>query len=85
MVNDFPTFFSVNCALTLLSTLAMLKASDAFPGSDPDLKIREIKAWLKSKGVRDFEPVTLFSDQIAKVSHRLDAWNHPSHSLCRIR
>ncbi|KAL4065011.1 exoribonuclease 1 [Scleroderma yunnanense] len=31
-----------------------------------DDRVREVKAWLKSKGVRDFEPVSLFSDQLTK-------------------
>ncbi|PPQ77620.1 hypothetical protein CVT25_011231 [Psilocybe cyanescens] len=45
---------------------AMAKASDVFPGPDPDAKVKEIKNWLKSKGVRDFEPVSLFCDQLTK-------------------
>lgn len=45
---------------------AMARASDIFPGPDPDSRIREIKAWLKTKGVRDFEPVSLFCDQLGK-------------------
>ncbi|KAH9481103.1 5'-3' exoribonuclease 1 [Psilocybe cubensis] len=45
---------------------AMAKASDVFAGPDPDGKVREIKNWLKSKGVRDFEPVSLFCDQLTK-------------------
>ncbi|KAJ7276833.1 hypothetical protein C8J57DRAFT_1061596, partial [Mycena rebaudengoi] len=28
--------------------------------------VQEAKAWLKSKGVRDFEPVSLFCDQLTK-------------------
>lgn len=28
--------------------------------------MREIKGWLKDKGVRDFEPVSLFCDQLSK-------------------
>jgi hypothetical protein len=60
----------------LLLRTAMLQASEAFPGSDSDAKVKEIKAWLKSRGVRDFEPVTLFSDELAKVClHRdMDRW-----------
>ncbi|KAF8150162.1 exonuclease II [Crassisporium funariophilum] len=45
---------------------AMAKASEALPGPDPDGTVREIKHWLKSKGVRDFEPVSLFCDQLTK-------------------
>lgn len=46
----------------------MIKASEALPGPDPDGQIREIKTWLKSKGVRDFEPVSLYCDQLTKVN-----------------
>ncbi|KAK7466207.1 exonuclease II Exo2 [Stygiomarasmius scandens] len=45
---------------------AMATAADIFSGSDPDGRVREIKSWLKSKGVRDFEPVSLFCDQLSK-------------------
>jgi len=46
---------------------AMAKSSEIFSGPDPDGKVREIKHWLKAKGVRDFEPVSLFCDQLTKV------------------
>ncbi|KAF5374511.1 hypothetical protein D9615_009091 [Tricholomella constricta] len=45
---------------------AMAKAADILPGADSDARVREIKNWLKSKGVRDFEPVSLFCDQLTK-------------------
>ncbi|KAF8195285.1 XRN 5'-3' exonuclease N-terminus-domain-containing protein [Mycena galopus ATCC 62051] len=45
---------------------AMAKASDILRVADPDARVREAKAWLKSKGVRDFEPVSLFCDQLTK-------------------
>lgn len=45
----------------------MINASEAVPGPDPDGNVREIKSWLKSKGVRDFEPVSLYCDQLTKV------------------
>lgn len=45
----------------------MLRASDAFRQGNPDAKVKEIKAWLASKGVRDFEPVPLSADQLKKV------------------
>ncbi|KAJ6560949.1 exonuclease II [Mycena sp. CBHHK59/15] len=45
---------------------AMAKASDILRVPDPDARVREAKAWLKSKGVRDFEPVSLFCDQLTK-------------------
>jgi hypothetical protein len=54
--------------MTLIgSSIAMAKASEVFPDSDSDAKVREIKQWLKTKGVRDFEPVSLFCDQLTKV------------------
>ena len=47
---------------------AMVKATDIFRDeANADAKVKEIKAWLNSKGVRDFEPVTLFCDQLGKV------------------
>ena len=45
----------------------MARASDVFPGGNGDARVNEVKAWLKSRGVRDFEPVSLFADQLAKV------------------
>lgn len=52
--------------------LAMVKAADVFANTkNPDAKVKEIKTWLNSKGVRDFEPVSLFCDQLGKVLWRL--------------
>lgn len=45
----------------------MAKSSEVLPGPDSDARVREVKGWLKSKGVRDFEPVSLFCDQLTKV------------------
>ncbi|KAF9534015.1 hypothetical protein CPB83DRAFT_757128 [Crepidotus variabilis] len=45
---------------------AMIKATELFTGSDPDGRVKDVKAWLKQKGVRDFEPVSLFCDQLGK-------------------
>ncbi|KAF8910440.1 XRN 5'-3' exonuclease N-terminus-domain-containing protein [Gymnopilus junonius] len=42
------------------------KAAEVFPGPDPDGRVKEVKSWLKSRGVRDFEPVSLFCDQLTK-------------------
>ncbi|KAF8975312.1 exonuclease II [Cyathus striatus] len=47
---------------------AMAQASDVLSGPDPDSRVKEIKGWLKSKGVHDFEPVSLFCDQLGKVT-----------------
>ncbi|KAG1852740.1 exonuclease II [Suillus subluteus] len=43
----------------------MARATDVFD-SDADTRVKEVKSWLKSKGVRDLEPVSLFSDNLAK-------------------
>lgn len=46
----------------------MVKAHDVFGDApNPDAKAKEVKTWLNSKGVRDFEPVSLFCDQLGKV------------------
>lgn len=45
-------------------------ARDFFPGPNPDAKVKEIQTWLKSKGVRDLEPVPLTKVQMAKVKRR---------------
>ena len=44
----------------------MARASDIFPGSNPDAKVKEIKNWMKNKKVRDLEAVSLFCDQLDK-------------------
>ncbi|KAJ3538611.1 hypothetical protein NM688_g6492 [Phlebia brevispora] len=44
---------------------AMVHA-DALFKENPDGKVREIKHWLQTKGVRNFEPVSLFCDQLKK-------------------
>ena len=46
----------------------MVRATDVFKDvSNPDTKVKEAKTWLGTKGVRDFEPVSLFCDQLGKV------------------
>ena len=51
----------------LITSTAMVKASDVFPNEqDPEAKVKEVKTWLNSKGVKDFEPVSLFCDQLGK-------------------
>jgi 5'-3' exoribonuclease 1 len=45
----------------------MAKAEDVLGYERPDERVKEIKSWLKSKGVRDFEAVSLFCDQLPKV------------------
>ena len=44
-----------------------LKLSEVFPGSSSDTRIKELKAWLVAKGVRDFEAVPLTCDKVGKV------------------
>ncbi|KAF9220420.1 hypothetical protein BS17DRAFT_344744 [Gyrodon lividus] len=48
----------------------MARASDIFGEEDADARVREVKSWLNSKGVRDFEPVSLFADQLTKETVR---------------
>ena len=43
----------------------MARAEDIFPNNS-DQKVREIKGWLSSKGVKDLEPVSLYCDQLDK-------------------
>jgi 5'-3' exoribonuclease 1 len=57
----------------------MAKASDILRVADPDARVKEAKAWLKSKGVRDFEPVSLFCDQLTKVTSPPFLTEHTSH------
>ncbi|KAF8738458.1 hypothetical protein AX14_011448 [Amanita brunnescens Koide BX004] len=47
---------------------AMVRVADMFDEHDPHKRIREIQSWLKSKGVKDFEPVSLFCDQLSKAT-----------------
>ncbi|KAF8808626.1 hypothetical protein BYT27DRAFT_7286147 [Phlegmacium glaucopus] len=49
-----------------LTNACMMKAADALPGPDPDGQVKEINSWLKSKGVRDFEAVSFYCDQLTK-------------------
>ncbi|KAI0342644.1 hypothetical protein BDW22DRAFT_1329856 [Trametopsis cervina] len=49
-----------------MRTDAMARASDIFAEDIADSKIKEVKDWLQSKGVRAFEPVSLFCDQLKK-------------------
>lgn len=48
-------------------SIAMTHASDIFPEEIADAKVKEAKNWLHSKGVKSFEPVSLFCDQLKKV------------------
>ncbi|OAX34740.1 hypothetical protein K503DRAFT_698174 [Rhizopogon vinicolor AM-OR11-026] len=43
----------------------MARATDIFDGH-ADAQVKEVKSWLNSKGIRDLEPVTLFSDHLTK-------------------
>jgi hypothetical protein len=45
----------------------MARSTDLFPDDNADAKVQEIKSWLKSKGVGDFDAVSLFCDQLDKV------------------
>lgn len=53
----------------------MARDTDIFD-SHADARVKEVKSWLKLKGVRDLEPVSLFSDSLAKVYQ-----NHHSYRI----
>lgn len=64
MVSTVVCIMFVVCVLTLV--VAMPSAAEIFPGN-PEAKLKEAKDWLHSKGVKNFEPVSLFCDQLRKV------------------
>ncbi|KAF8525866.1 exonuclease II [Hysterangium stoloniferum] len=73
---QFPTVFS---KLDLQGN-DMVRASDLFKGENGDAKVKEIRSWLNTQGVRDFEPVSLFCDQLKKdtvteIEKLADAFN----------
>jgi len=72
----FPTVF----AKLDLQGNDMIKASDLFMGENEEAKVKEIRSWLNAQGVRDFEPVSLFCDQLKKdtvieIEKLADAFN----------
>jgi hypothetical protein len=63
--------FLLSLNVKLKPSTDMAKASTIFPSEDdPDAKAKEIRAWLATKGVRDFEPVPLHCEQLDKVRSR---------------
>lgn len=58
----------IQAALMLSASADMARASDLFASPEADAKVKEIRTWLGTKGVRDFEPVSLFCDQLDKVN-----------------
>ncbi|KAG8762834.1 hypothetical protein FRC11_007551 [Ceratobasidium sp. 423] len=59
---EFPTIFS---SLGQRGE-DMTRASDLFPDGDADAQAKAAKEWLASKGVKELEPVSLFSEQLEK-------------------
>lgn len=57
----------IAATMLILLFLDISRASDLFPNGDAETQVKAAKDWLASKGVRDFEPVSLFSDQLEKV------------------
>lgn len=49
----------------------MMKAVEVFPGPNSDSRVIEVRHWLKTKGVRDLEAVSLFCDQLTKVGLKI--------------
>lgn len=52
----------------LIFSIDMVSASTLFPGKDADAQVKEIRSWLNARGVRDFEPVSLYCDQLKTVN-----------------
>ncbi|KAG2351244.1 hypothetical protein BDR07DRAFT_1502159 [Suillus spraguei] len=57
--------YKVGPVWTKGATSYMACATDIFD-FHADAGVKEVKSWFKSKGVRDLEPVSLFSDSLAK-------------------
>ncbi|KAJ7082372.1 exonuclease II [Mycena belliarum] len=66
LIREYKTNFPEIFQSLDVSGDAMAKASDILRVPDPDARVKDAKGWLKSKGVRDFEPVSLFCDQLTK-------------------
>ena len=62
------------CSAGVLNLLVLdfLKLSEVFSGPTSDARVKELKAWLVAKGVRDFEAVPLNCDKVGKVRSWLD-------------
>lgn len=60
---------------------AMTRASDIFPNDNSDAKVKEVATWLISKGVKEFEPVSLFCDQLKKVRNLMKRGLHDVHTV----
>ena len=45
----------------------MVLASKLLHSRDGDAQVKEIRTWLNAQGVRDFEPVSLYCDQLKTV------------------
>ncbi|KAF8591177.1 hypothetical protein K439DRAFT_1328052 [Ramaria rubella] len=80
LIRDYKTKFpSVFLKLDLPGD-TMVRASDMFPGGNADVQVKEVRGWLSSQGVRDFEPVSLFCDQlktatVAEIEKLADGFN----------
>lgn len=61
----------------LIRRAEMLEAADIYPSSNAEEGIRSIENWLKTKGVRDFEAVSLNKEHMSKVC----LWWYPSHLI----
>lgn len=47
----------------------MVRAAELCPtAEDPDKVIKDMKKWLKSEGLTDMESVSLFAEQLERVS-----------------
>ncbi|KAF8754092.1 hypothetical protein RHS01_06453 [Rhizoctonia solani] len=65
LIQDYKVRFG-RAMYRLLDAKDITRASDLFPNGDAENQAKAAKEWLASKGVRDLEPVSLFSEQLEK-------------------
>lgn len=56
--------------ISLFAWTDLTFAEDFFDRSVVDERMKELLAWIKEKGVRDFEKVPLYSEQLEKVTFK---------------
>ncbi|KAF9470744.1 hypothetical protein BDN70DRAFT_845719 [Pholiota conissans] len=68
LVKEYKTKFPEVFHVLDYKSNGMIPASEIFtgPDMDADTKVREIRKWLQTKGVLDFEPVPLICDKLTK-------------------
>lgn len=66
LIKEYMTAFpEITATLDAQRGKDVTKAADFFP-EQPEKRVEALKKWIKEKGVRDFEKVSLYSDQMEK-------------------